>query len=195
MRRPEKDQSQHSLSPTEAAERRDREISERLKGLIAQKRKDDLEGNGPRTRGRVNRILRPRMDSLREMMTLGMNIGEMGEMLAEAGIAVNYHSLRGFLIKNMHSEYREHLAIGLEKGISEAATLRAIGHEDTQAPADVGGQADAATLAERVEQYPRTVSATRWRSRCRASSAATCTPSYGTRSTRRASASRRPIPT
>lgn len=117
MRRPVKDQTQPQPTHTEAAEQRDREISERLKALIDQKRKDDLEGNGPRTRGRAARILRPRMDDLREMMDLGMNIREMEEMLTEAGLTVSYHNLRSFLIKHMPDEYREHLA----SGIPEAA--------------------------------------------------------------------------
>lgn len=123
MRRPEKEQATHSQ--VAVTNQRDREISERLKALIAQKRKDDLEGNSPRARGRAARVLRPRLDDLREMISLGMNIREMEGMLAEAGLMVSYQSLRSFLLKHMPAEYREHLATGSWKGNPGAARLPA----------------------------------------------------------------------
>ena len=146
MRKPEKEQATHSQ--VAVTNQRDREISERLKALIAQKRKDDLEGNSPRARGRAARVLRPRLDDLREMISLGMNIREMEGMLAEAGLMVSYQNLRSFLLKHMPVEYREHLAMGAGKGIPEAARLPAGMVDQTANTHDCE-----APLTERVEQY------------------------------------------
>lgn len=101
----------------EAMELREREVADRLKALIAKKRADALEGEHPRTRGHATRVLRPRMDDLRDMMILGMSLAEMTKTLAEAGVMVSYQSLRTFLIKHMAADYREFMAIGPGKAM------------------------------------------------------------------------------
>lgn len=101
----------------EAMELREREVADRLKALIAKKRADALEGEHPRTRGHATRVLRPRMDDLRDMMILGMSLAEMTKTLAEAGVMVSYQSLRTFLIKRMAADYREFMAIGPGKAM------------------------------------------------------------------------------
>lgn len=111
------DDEQIAREAIEAMELREREVADRLKALIAKKRAEALEGEHPRTRGHATRVLRPRMDDLRDMMILGMSLAEMTKTLTEAGVMVSYQSLRTFLIKHMAADYREFMAIGPGKAM------------------------------------------------------------------------------
>lgn len=117
MRKDQDHDKQTAQEAIEAIELREKEVGDRLKALIAQKRSEAIEGEHPRTRGHATRVLRPRMGDLREMMVLGMSIAEMVDTLAEAGVMVSYQSLRTFLIKHMPADYREFVAIGAGKAI------------------------------------------------------------------------------
>lgn len=117
MRKDQDHDKQIAQEAIEAIELREKEVGDRLKALIAQKRSEAIEGEHPRTRGHATRVLRPRMGDLREMMVLGMSIMEMVNTLSEAGVMVSYQSLRTFLIKHMPSDYREFVAIGSGKAM------------------------------------------------------------------------------
>ena len=84
-------------------------VSSKLRELLAKKKEQDLEGASERTRGHATRVLRPRLSELREMVVYGLSMREMTDLLAEGGVQVNYHSLRGFLKKHLPREYAEYL--------------------------------------------------------------------------------------
>jgi len=90
------------------SEKADDPVAERLRELIARE-KQGLS-TGSRTRGHARRVLLPRIDQLQEMMSIGLSIKGMVELLDEAGIQVNYHSLRSFLMKHTPEEYRKFCA-------------------------------------------------------------------------------------
>jgi hypothetical protein len=79
----------------------------KLDELIAIKKAEMAAAGGPRTRGHATRALLPRIEQLSEMLTIGLNLGEMVDLLDQAGIKVSYHSLRSFLMKHLTSQYRE----------------------------------------------------------------------------------------
>lgn len=88
-------------------------VNLRLRELLERKKAQDLEGgNADRTRGHATRVLRPRLDELREMVVYGLSMREITNLLAEGGVQVNYHSLRGFLKKHLPREYAEYLEAG-----------------------------------------------------------------------------------
>lgn len=84
-------------------------VNLRLRDLLERKKAQDLEGASERTRGHATRVLRPRLDELREMVVYGLSMREITDLLAEGGVQVNYHSLRGFLQRHMPREYAEYL--------------------------------------------------------------------------------------
>ncbi len=80
---------------------------DQLSQLIARKKAEMAKAGGPRNRGHATRVLLPRIEQLSEMLTIGLNLGEMVDLLDQAGIKVSYHSLRSFLMKHLTSQYRE----------------------------------------------------------------------------------------
>ncbi len=98
----------------EAEIAREAETKQKLADLIAKRKVEKVEGS-TRTRGHATRVLRTQVDALRAMLPV-FTLSEMVDLLAEAGIHVNYHSLRNFLIKHMPDEYRDFVAIGQGKG-------------------------------------------------------------------------------
>lgn len=86
-------------------------MAERLQEIFEKKRAEDLAGGGARTRGYATRVLRPRIEQLRELVRYGLSIREISRMLTESGIEINYHSLRNFLKKHMPAEYAEYLSV------------------------------------------------------------------------------------
>jgi hypothetical protein len=162
MRKEPDHDKQNAHDAIEAMELREREVADRLKALIAKKRADALEGEHPRTRGHATRVLRPRMDDLRDMMILGMSLAEMTKTLAEAGVMVSYQSLRTFLIKHMPADYREFMAIGpgkampaeLSQAEQESVDLFLSGsgkqreQEDEQNPVGKGNRKEEAPIKE-----------------------------------------------
>lgn len=87
-------------------------VNLRLRDLLERKKAQDLEGASERTRGHATRVLRPRLNELREMVVYGLSMREITNLLAEGGVQVNYHSLRGFLKKHLPREYAEYLEAG-----------------------------------------------------------------------------------
>lgn len=87
-------------------------VNLRLRHLLERKKAQDLEGASERTRGHATRVLRPRLEELREMVVYGLSMREITGLLAEGGVQVNYHSLRGFLKKHLPREYAEYLEAG-----------------------------------------------------------------------------------
>ncbi len=98
----------------EADMAREEETKQRLAELIAQRKAEKSESS-TRTRGHATRVLRTKTDELRAMLP-HFSLGEMVDLLAEADVHVNYHSLRNFLRKHMPDEYREYVAIGQARG-------------------------------------------------------------------------------
>ena len=85
-------------------------VNLRLRELLERKKAKDLEGGTTdRTRGHATRVLRPRLEELREMVVYGLSMREITDLLAEGGVQVNYHSLRSFLQKHLPREYAEYL--------------------------------------------------------------------------------------
>ncbi len=85
-------------------------VNLRLRELLERKKAKDLEGGtNDRTRGHATRVLRPRLEELREMVVYGLSMREITYLLAEGGVQVNYHSLRAFLQKHLPREYGEYL--------------------------------------------------------------------------------------
>ena len=85
-------------------------VNLRLRELLERKKAQDLEGgNTGRTRGHATRVLRPRLEELREMVVYGLSMREITTLLAEGGVQVNYHSLRAFLQRYLPREYAEYL--------------------------------------------------------------------------------------
>ncbi len=98
----------------EADMAKEEETKRRLAELIAQKKAEKAEAS-TRTRGHATRVLRTKTDELRAMLP-HLSLGEMVDLLAQADVHVNYHSLRNFLRKHMPDEYLEYVAIGQAKG-------------------------------------------------------------------------------
>ncbi len=84
-------------------------VNLRLRELLERKKAQDLEGGADRTRGHATRVLRPRLEELREMVVYGLSMREITDLLAEGGVQVNYHSLRAFLQRYLPREYAEYL--------------------------------------------------------------------------------------
>jgi hypothetical protein len=103
----------------------EKNLTDKLQRLIAQKKAEANECGTflVRTRGHATRVLRPRVDQLREMMALGFSIKEMVDLLGQAGVQVSYHSLRTFLMKHLSADYRASRAIGA--GAIDPAVLEA----------------------------------------------------------------------
>lgn len=98
----------------EAEMAREEETKRKLAELIVQRRAEKSEAS-TRTRGHATRVLRTKTDELRAMLP-HFTLGEMVDLLAEADVHVNYHSLRNFLRKHLPEEYLEYVAIGQGKG-------------------------------------------------------------------------------
>ncbi|EPQ6932365.1 hypothetical protein ACUVZD_000007 [Pseudomonas aeruginosa] len=86
------------------------------------------EGAGGKrnVRGSVTAALMPRIDILREATKLGIPITQQHAMLERSGIFVSYNSLRKFIQKHLHREYRRFLAnvrttSALDQSISKQA--------------------------------------------------------------------------
>lgn len=95
----------------EQAEEESQRMAERLQEIFARKRAEDLAGGGARTRGYATRVLRPRLEELRELVRYGLSIREISRMLTESGVEINYHSLRNFLKKYLPADYAEYLSV------------------------------------------------------------------------------------
>ncbi|GAD61341.1 hypothetical protein [Aquipseudomonas alcaligenes] len=85
-------------------------VNLRLRELLERRKAQDLEGGtANRTRGHATRVLRPRLEELREMVVYGLSMREITDLLGEGGVQVNYHSLRAFLQRYLPREYAEYL--------------------------------------------------------------------------------------
>ncbi len=102
LRRPGDDRNDHENELEQS-------VNLKLRELLAKKKEQDLEGASARTRGHATRVLRPRLQELREMVVYGLSMREMTELLADGGVQINYHSLRAFLKKHLPREYAEYL--------------------------------------------------------------------------------------